>query len=124
MIRRPPRSTLSSSSAASDVYKRQISGSSAAMPDAGSILIPILIFGAVGALVFLLGQYYATQAQTQRRLQAASTELRGAEPLRGMSAYIVHRFDERQFHLGADRREKLRRSAPRWNCRSSKRCTM
>src|SRR5665648_1256396 len=26
MIRRPPRSTLSSSSAASDVYKRQISG--------------------------------------------------------------------------------------------------
>src|SRR5665648_153237 len=27
MIRRPPRSTLSSSSAASDVYKRQITGS-------------------------------------------------------------------------------------------------
>ena len=79
------------------------------MPDAGSILIPILIFGAVGALVFLLGQYYATQAQTQRRLQAASTELRGGEPLRGMSAYIVHRFDERRFHLGAERREKLRR---------------
>src|SRR5664280_3174931 len=31
MIRRPPRSTLSSSSAASDVYKRQL-------PDANSIL--------------------------------------------------------------------------------------
>src|SRR5664280_3830528 len=28
MIRRPPRSTLSSSSAASDVYKRQVSGGS------------------------------------------------------------------------------------------------
>jgi len=79
------------------------------MPDTGSILIPILIFGAVGALVFLLGQYYATQAQTQRRLQAASTELRGGEPLRGVSAYIAHRFDERRFRLGADRREKLRR---------------
>lgn len=79
------------------------------MPDAGSILIPILIFGAVGAFVFLLGQYYATQAQTQRRLQAASTELRGVEPLRGMSAYIAHRFDERRFHLGAERREKMRR---------------
>ena len=54
------------------------------MTDTVSILIPILIFGAVGALIFLLGQYYATQAQTQRRLQAASTELRGAESARGM----------------------------------------
>src|SRR5664280_3240055 len=35
MIRRPPRSTLSSSSAASDVYKRQI------MRDAGSALMGI-----------------------------------------------------------------------------------
>src|SRR5674536_401418 len=36
MIRRPPRSTLSSSSAASDVYKRQASGRAhaAARPDA------------------------------------------------------------------------------------------
>jgi tight adherence protein C len=79
------------------------------MPDAVSVIIPILIFGAVGALVFLLGQYYATQAQTERRLQAAFTEVQGAEPLRGMSAYIAHRFDERRFHLGAERREKLRR---------------
>jgi tight adherence protein C len=63
----------------------------------------------VSALIFLLGQYYATQAQTQRRLQAASTELRGTEPLRGIRVYIVHRFDERRFHLGADRRENLRR---------------
>src|ERR1700751_2744700 len=79
------------------------------MPDTVSILIPILIFGAVGALIFLLGQYYATQAQTQRRLQAASTELRGAESPRGILVYIAHRFDERRFHLGADRRENLRR---------------
>jgi tight adherence protein C len=79
------------------------------MPDTVSILIPILIFGAVGALIFLLGQYYATQAQTQRRLQAASTELRGAESLRGIRVYIAHRFDERRFHLGAVRRENLRR---------------
>src|SRR5674536_164852 len=36
MIRRPPRSTLSSSSAASDVYKRQPRSPSAAVhPDAG-----------------------------------------------------------------------------------------
>jgi tight adherence protein C len=79
------------------------------MPDIVAILIPILIFGAVGALIFLLGQYYATQAQTQRRLQAASAEMRGTEPLRGIRVYIAHRFDERRFHLGADRRENLRR---------------
>ena len=79
------------------------------MPDIVSVLIPILVFGAVGALTFLFGQHYATQAQTQRRLHAASTELRGAEPLRGMRVYIAHRFDERRFRLGADRRENLRR---------------
>src|ERR1700756_4445718 len=79
------------------------------MPDTISILIPILVFGSVAALIFLLSQYYATQAQTQRRLQAASTELRGTAPLRVMRDYIAHRFDERRFHLGADRRENLRR---------------
>jgi tight adherence protein C len=79
------------------------------MPDTVSILIPILVFGAVGALIFLLGQYYATQAQTQRRLQVASTEVRGTAPLRVIRDYIAHRFDERRFHLGADRRENLRR---------------
>jgi tight adherence protein C len=79
------------------------------MPDTISILIPILVFGSVAALIFLLSQYYAAQAQTQRRLQAASTELRGAAPLRVMRDYIAHRFDERRFHLGADRRENLRR---------------
>jgi tight adherence protein C len=79
------------------------------MPDIVSVLIPILVFGAVVALTFLLGQYYATQAQTQRRLHATSTELRGAEPLRGMRVYVARRFDERRFHLGANRRENLRR---------------
>eukprot|EP00658_Telonema_sp_P-2_P067785 TRINITY_DN5671_c0_g1_i4.p1 TRINITY_DN5671_c0_g1~~TRINITY_DN5671_c0_g1_i4.p1 ORF type:complete len:663 (-),score=146.19 TRINITY_DN5671_c0_g1_i4:342-2330(-) len=34
MIRRPPRSTLSSSSAASDVYKRQVPAPASAMPEA------------------------------------------------------------------------------------------
>ena len=73
------------------------------------VAIPILVFGAVGALVFLLGQYYAAQAQTQRRLQTGSTELRGAENLHGLHTYIAHYFDERRFHLGRERREKLRR---------------
>eukprot|EP00658_Telonema_sp_P-2_P029504 TRINITY_DN22441_c0_g1_i3.p1 TRINITY_DN22441_c0_g1~~TRINITY_DN22441_c0_g1_i3.p1 ORF type:complete len:179 (+),score=40.55 TRINITY_DN22441_c0_g1_i3:154-690(+) len=39
MIRRPPRSTLSSSSAASDVYKRQVSTQST------GICVPAMLFG-------------------------------------------------------------------------------
>src|SRR5674536_378231 len=35
MIRRPPRSTLSSSSAASDVYKRQVPGPAQRLPRTG-----------------------------------------------------------------------------------------
>eukprot|EP00658_Telonema_sp_P-2_P072300 TRINITY_DN61459_c0_g1_i1.p1 TRINITY_DN61459_c0_g1~~TRINITY_DN61459_c0_g1_i1.p1 ORF type:complete len:473 (+),score=96.51 TRINITY_DN61459_c0_g1_i1:147-1565(+) len=39
MIRRPPRSTLSSSSAASDVYKRQIQGGAAGMSSPAIVLL-------------------------------------------------------------------------------------
>ncbi len=74
-----------------------------------TVLIPIFVFGAVGAIVLLLGQYYVTEAQTQRRLQAASARNPSDELPRGMRAYIAHRFDERRFRLGPERREKLRR---------------
>ncbi len=74
-----------------------------------TVLIPLFVFGAVGAIVLLLGQYYAAEAQVQRRLQAASAKGPSDELPRGMRAYIVHRFDERRFRLGSARREKLRR---------------
>eukprot|EP00658_Telonema_sp_P-2_P040662 TRINITY_DN29078_c0_g1_i3.p1 TRINITY_DN29078_c0_g1~~TRINITY_DN29078_c0_g1_i3.p1 ORF type:complete len:553 (+),score=157.15 TRINITY_DN29078_c0_g1_i3:79-1737(+) len=52
MIRRPPRSTLSSSSAASDVYKRQVSGRvQHASPSAG---------GVAGVQITVDGQHKAT----------------------------------------------------------------
>ena len=57
----------------------------------------------------LLARYYAAQAKTQRRLQTGSTELREAENSHGLHTYIAHYFDERRFHLGRERREKLRR---------------
>ena len=54
MIRRPPRSTLSPSSAASDVYKRQVRGSAAilGMPFALNIygnsgMVPMMILASV-----------------------------------------------------------------------------
>jgi tight adherence protein C len=73
------------------------------------VLIPLLVFGAVGAGVFLVGQHYTTLVQTQRRLQTAATDLRDVDTPQGIQTYIAHYFDERRFHLGRERREKLRR---------------
>eukprot|EP00656_Telonema_subtile_P009137 TRINITY_DN14282_c0_g1_i1.p1 TRINITY_DN14282_c0_g1~~TRINITY_DN14282_c0_g1_i1.p1 ORF type:complete len:103 (+),score=24.51 TRINITY_DN14282_c0_g1_i1:78-386(+) len=44
MIRRPPRSTLSSSSAASDVYKRQVSTQSTGIVWRATMIIPVRCF--------------------------------------------------------------------------------
>src|SRR5664279_6662254 len=51
MIRRPPRSTLSSSSAASDVYKRQLDRISGFVCDA-LFSTPTFVLGLVFLLVF------------------------------------------------------------------------
>src|SRR5665648_758783 len=62
MIRRPPRSTLSSSSAASDVYKRQITGGAVAVVwlwipltilVVGISSIPSVVGFALAAVVFV-----------------------------------------------------------------------
>lgn len=79
------------------------------MSNFAPIIIPILVFGAVGGLIFLLGQYYTTQAQTHRRLQIASNDLAGTGSLNGLHAFVERHFDERIFRLTGERREKLRR---------------
>src|SRR5664279_5863887 len=48
MIRRPPRSTLSSSSAASDVYKRQVSRRPAVFASATLVVLVLLALPAMG----------------------------------------------------------------------------
>jgi len=73
------------------------------------IVIPLLIFGAVGGFVFLLGQHYVLGARTQRRLQTAANEVLEADPLGGLHAFVARRFDERTFRLTSERREQLRR---------------
>src|SRR5674536_85594 len=75
MIRRPPRSTLSSSSAASDVYKRQVQAVGAAHIGVGLVHGLLITFGllslAVAALLTL------TQRDYKRLLAYSSIEHMG-----------------------------------------------
>ena len=80
------------------------------MADLAPILVPILSFGAVAAIVYLAGQYYAVQMRMQQRLpaQARATELAGEPPPQGFQAFIARHFNERRLGINAARREKLR----------------
>eukprot|EP00658_Telonema_sp_P-2_P008743 TRINITY_DN13300_c0_g2_i1.p1 TRINITY_DN13300_c0_g2~~TRINITY_DN13300_c0_g2_i1.p1 ORF type:complete len:916 (-),score=272.12 TRINITY_DN13300_c0_g2_i1:266-3013(-) len=69
MIRRPPRSTLSSSSAASDVYKRQVSTQSTG-PTLGATLTLDLPTPVLVALVLALVVPFLLQLQEMAKLQA------------------------------------------------------
>src|SRR5664280_464983 len=101
MIRRPPRSTLSSSSAASDVYKRQVMDSSGAAvaatgadakvvhaPSQATIPLPTSRGVAKSPAIGLSGQHPATQ------LLVADGQVRhlGAEPVGGVAGVGLSRF--------------------------------
>ncbi len=80
------------------------------MFEAIPVLIAVLLFGAVAAVVFVLGQYAAVQAQTNRRLptnvQHAGKSIN--EQPDAFRAFVVKYFDERRFGLDNTRRGKLR----------------
>ncbi len=81
------------------------------MTELSLLLVPALSFAAVAALVFVVGQYYATAVRVQRRLPAAARpfELPADQPLQGLHAFVVRHFDEKRFGVDAAQREKLRR---------------
>jgi tight adherence protein C len=81
------------------------------MIDLIPILVPALSFAAVAAVVFVLGQHLATQAQMQRRLPAAQStaDLPAEQPLRGLDAFVARHFSENRFGIKAGLRDKLRR---------------
>ena len=74
------------------------------------ILVPALSFVAVGAAVFVLGQYFLTQAQMQRRLPARQAIGDPIEqPLHGLDAFVARHFNVARFGVNEAAREKLRR---------------
>ena len=82
------------------------------MPDLAPILVAALAFASVGAVVFVLGQYYSAHAHMQRRLPASVEPfgLTGAPPLVGIHAFVARYFDEKRFGGGGTFRARLRRN--------------
>src|SRR5207302_6053512 len=74
------------------------------------ILVPTLSFVAVAAVAFVLGQYFLTQAQMQRRLPAQpATGFPIEQPLHGFDAFVARHFNAGRFGVTEAAREKLRR---------------
>jgi tight adherence protein C len=80
------------------------------MSDLAPIMVPILCFGAVAAIVFVVGHYYATALYVQRRLPAPTraAQLAGEPALQGIGGLVARSFNEKRLGIDAARREKLR----------------
>jgi len=74
------------------------------------ILVVALSFGMVAAIVFVIGQYFTTQAQVQRRLLPAQASKKSVgAPASGLQAFVAKHFDEKRFGIDTTLRGKLRR---------------
>src|SRR5712691_10191043 len=74
-------------------------------------VVAALSFGAVAAMVFVVGQYLATQAQMHRRLPIPARppdSSFGSTP-GALQAFIARHFDEKRFGVDSTLRGKLRR---------------
>jgi tight adherence protein C len=79
------------------------------MSELAPIIVPLLSFGAVAAIVFVAGQYYALQVRMHQRLPAQSgAEVAGGPQPQGLDAIVARTFDAQRFGIDATRREKLR----------------
>src|ERR1700676_4519386 len=80
------------------------------MSDLTPVIVPILSFGAVAAIVFVAGHFYALQVRMQQRLPARTSGARvsGRPPQRGFDAFLARNFAEGRFGIDATRRERLR----------------
>src|ERR1700674_1315016 len=73
------------------------------------MLIVALSFGAIVAIVFVLGQYLTAQAHLQRRLPVgARTDDAGFQSVNAFDAFVAKNFKETRFGVSGDVRDKLR----------------
>src|SRR5215468_9852426 len=81
------------------------------MADVILFVVTLLAFGAVTAVVFVVGQYYETGVQVERRLPvaAASRSDIGGAPLHGLPHRVARYVQATRFGLSGVVRERLRR---------------
>ena len=75
------------------------------------LLVAALSFGAVAAIVIVVGQYLASQAQMQRRLPAPARTSDGSfgSAPGSLQSFIARHFDAKRFGVDSTLRGKLRR---------------
>src|SRR5690349_8211436 len=85
--------------------------------DLSPTLIALLAFGAVAAIVFVVGQLLTTQARVQQRVGAPVTRSGGAATNLGFAdsfdSLVKTYFDEKRFGVEGSMRAKLRRDLVR-----------
>jgi tight adherence protein C len=79
------------------------------MQDLEMLLVPALTFGAVAAVIFAAGHYFAAHSRVQRRLTAAPTDFPADQPFVPLQRFVVKYFEEGRFGVNDAQREKLRR---------------
>jgi tight adherence protein C len=79
------------------------------MQDLEMLLVPALTFGAVAAVVFAAGHYFAVHSRVQRRLTTTSTDVPTDQPFVPLQRFVVKYFEESRFGVNDVQREKLRR---------------
>ena len=93
MIRRPPRSTLSSSSAASDVYKRQSFYSRSALQYGLLFLAVVVIFSVFLIIITMRSKKKVLKSEESERTHALRTQAhwaKGREVLSRAKGHIGH----------------------------------
>src|ERR1043165_5333355 len=87
------------------------------MIDLSPTLIALLAFGAVTAVVFVIGQVIATQARVQQRIGAPTRTAGGPAAANGfmesLDALVKTYFDEKRFGVQGSVRSNLRREMVR-----------
>jgi len=81
------------------------------MADVAPLMVTVLAFGAVAAVVFVVGQYYAASVQLERRLPTAVARRPdiGGGSLHGLPHHVVRYFQATRLGLSSVVRERLRR---------------
>src|SRR5579864_635826 len=73
------------------------------------ILVPALTFGAVAAVIFAAGHYFAAHNRVQRRLTTTAADLPGDATFAPLQRFVIKYFEEGRFGVNDAQREKLRR---------------